>query len=165
VEAATEQRAQLLSRAQARLALLPQLDDSIRALTAVADSLPGMLLAARDPGTAQVDLMTRIRSTIDSSRVARLQGFEPADAAESLGPLTRASVVVIMESDFKGTIDALQSLEQNPALSIESLEVTAREPHSGQTSVEFLFVRVAVSAWFTSDTFPPGSDVDERVQG
>lgn len=141
-----DQEAQLLRSAQERLSLLPQLGDSIMTLTGVADSLPSMLLAGSDTSAAEVDLMTRVRSSLEEVPVT-IRGFERVGVEERSGPLVLTSVVVVLESDFRGVTEALEGLQGGLAVTVDALEITALNPHESG-GMERLSARVTVSGWF-----------------
>ena len=161
LETSTAQQIERLSRANARIRRLPELDDSIASLTGLADGLPGSLLAGTDAATAQVDLMTRLRTIADNEAV-RIEGFGSATVAQGSDPLSLAAIVVTVETDLQGLLGLLETVERrSPALAVEAIEVTARDPDADTLSAEVLVATVTVSGWFRPGSQGPVETLSE----
>jgi hypothetical protein len=156
LEESAAQRARLLERAHARLSDLPKLNDSITALAAVAESLPGMLLGGGGRETAEADLMSRVRAAAEASPVT-LGAFQPHSVEAREGALSLAAVAAVVESDFPGLLDLVSRLEADAATAVEHVEVGASTPDGELTAdMEVLRTRIAVSGWFRPDEAPAG---------
>lgn len=158
LEESAAQRTRLLVRAHARLNDLPKLNDSITALTAIAESLPGMLLGGRGRETAEADLMSRVRAAAEASPVT-LREFEPHAVEAREGTLSLAAIAAVVESDLPGVLDMVSRLEADAATAVEQVEVTASAPDGKLTAgMEVLRTRIAVSGWFRPDEARPRAD-------
>jgi hypothetical protein len=146
-EARLAQQAELVARARDRVQNLDALGDSIRAMSAVADALPRLLLLGGDAGTASVDLMGRIRE-LTSAAPVRLTGFEPNSAGARSGPLTSAAVTVLLESDLQGLVTVLDRIDVDSVLAVEALDVNAVDPQADSGRYERLTAAIRVSGWF-----------------
>lgn len=151
LEESTEQRAEVVERGYDRLAELPRLSDSLGRLQEAADGLPRMLLAGGDADAASLDLVSRVRSTMEEYPVT-LEGFEDREQSEVRGPLSLAAVTVTFESDFRGVLETLHALEADSAIAVDSMHVEDQRPHASESDLEVLAASVVVSGWFASGT-------------
>ena len=141
------QRAEFLERAQDRVEDLSTLSDSIDELSAFAEDLPLRLLAGPDSATATADLMRRVRDAL-AAAPARLQGFEPLVSRGASEALGEVSIVVDMESDFRGLTDVLSILEADPGLQVLSVSVSAPHADEAERAIEILSIEIGVSGWY-----------------
>lgn len=157
MDAELEQRTDLLNRARARVQGSHALADSIAALEALAASVPRMVLAGRDVETASVDLMRRVTEV--GQRYGRFERFEGRAAGPRAGPLERVELEATFETDFPGVMKLVRDIEADSVLSIEALDITARDPHASDDDPERLAVRMRIAGWHQS------SDVSRRDGG
>ena len=143
-------RADLLGRSSARVARLPHLSDSLAALSQVAEALPRLLLGGGDPAAARNDLMRSVREATEG-RPITFVGFSPSELDESAGPLSRTGIVAEVQSDFRGLLELVRALDEDPAVGVDVVEMRSEDPDN-DLRMEVLSATIGVFGWFLPAT-------------
>ncbi len=153
------QRLLILEKARRETSGLEALSDSIEQLEVVAASLHRVLLLGSEPTTATFDLTRRLSEVLSRS-AAFVDEIGPVPDSAREGRLRRARVQANLETDVIGLMEALQHLEADSTMRVESVEVTAPTPEAPAAEMERLVVVLQVSGWFM-----PGAEAEEAPSG
>jgi hypothetical protein len=158
LEEEVEQRVLLLEKSRLETSGLRALSDSIAHLEEVAASLHRVLLLGGEPTTATFDLTRRVSEVLSRS-AAFVDEIAPVPDSARAGRLRRTQVRADLETDVIGLMGALQRLEADSTLRVESVEVSVAAPEAPLGEVERLGVALQVSGWFmpttSEDEAPP----------
>lgn len=154
----TQQRVDLLARAQARIAGLTDLADSITVLEGAAAELAGVLLVGEDPGTASIDLMRRVRTEL-RGRPMDLLGFGSVSTSGEGAEFVLVRLPVEVETDLQGLFEILQALERSRTIGLEAVDVMAPDPHADDGGPQKLNATLVLSGWYlaAADAEPAGT--------
>lgn len=147
-ERGLRERAALLARARADLSETALLRDSAAVLTRAVVRLAPKLLSGDTPAEALADLSGRLNLAASRNQAKLERTDQLADSA-SAGRLRRVRTRAALESDIRGVVGFLRSVELGDAvLSVEELRIVAPDPSSGDRVPEVLRVEVTVVGWF-----------------
>jgi hypothetical protein len=146
-----EQQARLLARTRAELNALPSLRDSAAVLTRALVGLAPRLLDGANDVEAGADLAARLNHAANRAP-ARLDRVEPLPDTATAGRLARARVRAALETDVRGLVSLLRTLETGDALlGIERLEVVSADPATPERRPEILRVEIIVVGWYLTN--------------
>jgi hypothetical protein len=143
-----EEQATLLARARAELGALPSLRDSAAVLTRALVVLAPRLLDGANDMEAGADLAAQMNQAATRAP-ARLDRVEPLPDTATAGRLARTRVRASLETDVRGLVSLLRTLEGGDALlGIERLEVVSADPATPERRPEILRVEIVVVGWY-----------------
>lgn len=146
-----EEQATLLAWARAELSALPSLRDSAAVLTRALVALAPRLLDGANAVEAGADLAARLNHAATRAP-ARLDRVEPVSDTVTAGRLMRASARATLETDVRGLVSLLRTLETGDALvGIERLEVVSPDPATPERRPEILRVEIVVVGWYLTN--------------
>lgn len=146
-----EEQATLLARARDELGALPSLRDSAAVLTRALVALAPRLLDGGNDVEASADLAAQVNHAATRAP-ARLDRVEPLPDTATAGRLARTRVRAALETDVRGLVSLLRTLETGDALlGIERLEVVSADPATPERRPEVLRVEVVVVGWYLRD--------------
>lgn len=146
-----EDQATLLARARAELGALPQLRDSAAVLTRALVALAPRLLDGANDVEASAALAAQVNHAATRAP-ARLDRVEPMPDTATAGRLARARVRASLETDVRGLVSLLRTLEAGDALlGIERLKVLSADPATPERRPEILRVEVVVVGWYLAN--------------
>jgi hypothetical protein len=146
-----QERAALLARARAELDALPRLRDSAAVLTRALVALAPRLLDGANGVEASADLAAQVNHAATRAP-ARIDRVEPLPDTATAGRLARTRVRAALETDVRGLVSLLRTLETGDALlGIERLEVVSADPATPERRPEVLRVEVVVVGWYLRD--------------
>jgi hypothetical protein len=148
-----EQQAMLLERSRHETSSLAALSDSITTLEETAGQLDRLLLTGTDAQTARFDLTRRVALVLSRSPGWVADTTEEPDSVVA-GPLARASVRTVLETDVVGLMEMVRNLELDPSLSVDLVSVDAEDPDVDQAHIERLHVTLLISGWFKGANVP-----------
>jgi len=145
---ALHERAILLARTRAEMDLLPALRDSAAVLSQALVALASQVLSGSTAAEAGADLSGRLN--LAASRApARVERLNPLPDSTSDGRLGRVRVQLAVETDVRGLIALLRSIDAGAeVLKLDELRVEAPEPVAVRRGPEILKVEVTVSGWY-----------------
>lgn len=148
---------QRIDQGRRATASLDVLSDSIAELERVAEVLPEVLLMGEDAGTAGFDLTRRV-SLHASVTPAFVESVHPQPDDVRSGPLARASVLAVLETDLIGLTGLLERVEEDPSLAVTRLEIGAVDPGSSPDQQERLVVSFTVTGWYRPAASRPNTE-------
>lgn len=145
---ALRERAVLLGRTRAEIAVVPELRDSAAVLSQALVALASQVLSGSTSAEAAADLSGRLN--LAASRApARVERISPLPDSSSEGRLGRVRVQMVLETDVRGLVAVLRSIgAAEEVLKLEVLRVEAPQPIAMVRGPEILKVELTVSGWY-----------------
>jgi type II secretion system (T2SS) protein M len=141
------QRAGLLAHARAELAGAAELRDSGAVLSRALVALAPRLLSGATAAEAAADLSGRLNLAAGRNQ-AKVERLDPVPDSAAAGRLRRARLHAAIETDVRGLVAFLRSVELgDAALTVMDLRVVAPDP-TAERGPEILEVEVTVSGWY-----------------
>lgn len=156
-----KEQATLVARARAELSALPLLRDSAAVLTRALVALAPRLLDGANDVEASADLAAQVNHAATRAP-ARLDRVEPVPDTATAGRLARTRVRATLETDVRGLVSLLRTLETGDALlGIERLEVVSADPATPERRPEILRVEIVIVGWYLGSGDPGRGTGDE----
>jgi hypothetical protein len=141
-------RAVVLGRTRAEMSLLPMLRDSAAVLSQALVALASQVLSGSTAAEATADLSGRLNFAA-ARAPARVERLIPLPDSSSAGRLRRVRVQATLETDVRGLIALLRSIDTGEeVLKLDLLRVEAPEPATPVRGPEILKVELTVSGWY-----------------
>jgi hypothetical protein len=142
------ERSALLARTRDEMASLPTLRDSATTLSQALVALAPQLLSGSSPAEAAADLSSRMN--LAASRApARVERIDPLPDSAGEGRLGRVRVHAALESDVRGLIAFLKSIDTgDEVMRLDELHVEAPQALTSERGPEILKIEVTVSGWY-----------------
>jgi len=156
-------RATLLAHARTETDAAAELRDSASVLSQGLVQLGPALLSGNSAAEAVSDLSGRLNLAAVRSP-AKVERVDPVSDTMTAGRLHRVSIHAALETDVRGLSAFLSAIDAgDPVVTIESVQIVAPAPTSGDRVAEVLKTEVTVSGWYLEQR--PSSQQSPSVAG